>query len=255
MTTWRLVLEYDGEGTCGWQRQPDRVSLQEHVEDAVAHVLGLDHRIAVIASGRTDAGVHALGQVCSFRTTVERSADNLFSGMNSHLPDHIAVLEARPVQAAFHAQRSATGKLYRYIIRQGPGKSALRRGRHWSVRWPLDVEAMRVALQALVGAHDFTSFRASGCSANSPVRRVDRADLRAVGDELWFELYGNGFLRHMVRNIVGSALEVGRGRQPVGWMAELRDARDRRLGGRTAPGCGLYMVRVDYPAALLSPPG
>ena len=246
------MLEYDGAGYCGWQRQPDRPSIQQRVEEALAHVLGTG-RVPVIASGRTDAGVHALGQVASFRTEVERQPRNLLQGMNVQLPDDIAVVEAAPARSDFHAQRSATGKLYRYVIRQGPGRSALRRGRHWGVRWPLDVEGMSRALQHLVGEHDFTSFRASGCSAQSPVRRLARAEIRPVADELWFELYGEGFLRHMVRNIVGSALEVGRGRQPSGWLAELRDARDRTLGGRTAPGCGLYLVRVDYPAALLTP--
>jgi tRNA pseudouridine38-40 synthase len=251
--TWRLVLEYDGGGYCGWQRQPDVLSIQEHVEDAVAHVLGVDTRVAVIASGRTDAGVHALGQVCSFRTNIERRPINLLEGMNSHLPEDIAVLEAAQAHVDFHAQRSAIGKLYRYVIRQGPGRSALRRGRHWGVRWPLHIDDMRAGLAHVVGTHDFTSFRAAGCSANSPVRRVDRAEIRVVDDEIWFEIYGGGFLRHMVRNLVGSVLEVGRGRREPAWIGELLALRDRREGGRTVPGCGLFLVRVDYPPTSLVP--
>ncbi|MCP4921244.1 MAG: tRNA pseudouridine(38-40) synthase TruA [Proteobacteria bacterium] len=251
MTTWRVVFEYDGSAYSGWQRQPNVRSVQGTVEDALCEVLG-GQRVPLIASGRTDAGVHAFGQLCSFRTTVDRKPTSIRDGLNSKLPDDIACLVAAPAQPEFHAQRSATGKLYRYVLRIGPVPSALRAGRYWGVRWPLDLDAMNEALVHLTGEHDFTSFRAAGCSARSPVRELRRADVHVLGDEMRFEFYGAGFLRHMVRNIVGSTLEVGRGRKPATWMAELRDARDRGLGGRTAPGCGLFLVRVDYPSELLS---
>ena len=252
LRTWRLVLEYDGAAYTGWQRQPKGHSIQSVVEDRLSRVLGGESP-RVIASGRTDAGVHALGQVCSFRAARVRHPQQLRDGLNATLPADIAVVEAAEVNAAFHAQRSAIGKLYRYVILPGPCRSALRRGRYWPVRWPLDHDKMRQALGSLVGRHDFTSFRASGCSAATSVRTIHRAALLQVEDELHVELYGEGFLRHMVRNIVGSLVDVGRGKQRPGWFAELLQIRDRVQAGRTAPGEGLFLVRVDYPAALLVP--
>lgn len=253
MTTWRVVFEYDGSAYSGWQRQPSVTSIQGTIEPLIAQVLG-GERVPLIASGRTDSGVHALGQVCSFRCEAERKPTSIRDGLNSKLPDDIACLVAAPAQPEFHAQRSAQGKLYRYVLRVGPVKSALRANRYWGVRWPLDLDAMNAALQHLVGVHDFTSFRAAGCAARSPVRELLSGRIHAVEDELHVELYGRGFLRHMVRNIVGSLLQVGRGKRNADWFAELRDARDRAQGGRTAPGCGLFLVRVDYPAELLAPP-
>jgi tRNA pseudouridine38-40 synthase len=249
-TTWRLVIQYDGGAYCGWQEQPGGDSIQGRVREALTQVLGGD-RPSLIASGRTDSGVHALGQVCSFRTERQRSPKAVRDGMNSNLPEDIGVLLAEPAHPDFHAQRSATGKLYRYRIRLGPGRPALRSGRIWSSRYALDVAAMQQALACIEGRHDFTSFRAAGCSARSPVRTVNRAQVREVEDELWVELHGEGFLRHMVRNVVGSLVEVGRGRRDPSWFRELLDQTDRKKAGRTAPSCGLYLVRVDYPSELL----
>lgn len=248
------MLEYDGAAYTGWQRQPKGSSIQSVVEDRLSRVLGGESP-RVIASGRTDAGVHALGQVCSFRATRARHAQQLRDGLNATLPADIAVIDAAEAHPSFHAQRSAIGKLYRYVILPGPHRSALRRGRYWPVRWPLDHDAMREALQRVVGRHDFTSFRASGCSAATSVRTIHRAALVQVEDELRVELYGEGFLRHMVRNIVGSLVDVGRGKQRPAWFTELLEVRDRVQAGRTAPGEGLFLVRVDYPAALLAPGG
>ncbi len=249
-TTWRLVIQYDGGRYCGWQEQPNGDSIQARVRTALSSVLG-GARPVLIASGRTDSGVHALGQVCSFRTDLVRGARSVRDGMNSHLPEDIGVLLAEPAHPRFHAQRSATGKLYRYRLRVGSGRPALRSGRILQTRYALDVPAMQQALSILVGRHDFTSFRAAGCSAHSPVRTLNSALLREVEDELWIELHGQGFLRHMVRNIVGSLIEVGRGRRAPGWFRELLDQEDRKQAGRTAPACGLYLVRVDYPSELL----
>jgi tRNA pseudouridine38-40 synthase len=191
--------------------------------------------------------VHALGQVVSFRASAERQPNQVRDGLNSMLPPQIACLRAEPVSPEFHAQKSAVGKLYRYVLRVGPCRTALRRDRCWQVRYPLDLDAMGQALSLLVGRHDFTSFRAAGCSAKSPVREVSTAEIRPMEDAIWIELYGEGFLRHMVRNIVGSLHEIGRHNRPPSWFSELLEARDRTQAGVTAPPQGLFLVRVDYP--------
>ncbi|MCB9764865.1 MAG: tRNA pseudouridine(38-40) synthase TruA [Alphaproteobacteria bacterium] len=248
-TNWRVVLEYDGAAFNGWQSQPQGRCIQDVVEHALSRLLG-GEAVTVHASGRTDAGVHALGQVCSFRAHADRPPERMLAGLNALLPPDVSCLEATPAPPDFHARFSATGKRYRYVIRVGPGRSALRRGRCWPIHWPLDVSAMEDALRRLVGRLDFTSFRAAGCSASSPVRTVDQMALLQVDDELHIEVHGEGFLRHMVRNIVGSAVDVGLGKRPPSWFDELIDRRDRSLAGRTAPGAGLYLVEVDYPATL-----
>lgn len=248
--TWRVVLEYDGARFSGWQHQAQGLCIQDCVEEALGRVF--DAPVGrVVASGRTDAGVHALGQVCSFRTERERSARAVRDGLNAVLPPDIACLEAALAAPEFHAQRSAVGKLYRYRLLLGPTRSALRRARVWPVRWALGADAMQQAAEVLVGTHDFSSFRAAGCSALSPVRTLSKARVELTDDELHVELYGDGFLRHMVRNIVGSLVEVGRGRRDPAWFAEVLARADRRQAGPTAPPDGLYLVRVDYPAELL----
>lgn len=246
------MLEYDGTAYNGWQRQPHGISVQLRVEEALRRVLG-GEQVSVVASGRTDSGVHALGQVCSIRAETPRLPEHIRDGLNHELPPDISCLGAERVSPRFHAQLSATGKLYRYVLRVGPSRSALRRERCWQQRGPLNLSAMQEALDRLVGEHDFTSFRASGCCAKSPVRRIRTATIGEVADEVWIELYGEGFLRHQVRNIVGSLITVGRERQPPGWFDTLLQAKDRRIASRTAPPQGLYLVRVDYPPELLNP--
>lgn len=248
--TWRLVLEYDGTPFNGWQHQPQGVCLQDLVERALAQVFAGDCG-RVVASGRTDAGVHAHAQVVSFRTARWRDPAALRAGLNALLPPEVVCLEAAVAHDTFHAQHSALRKTYRYRLLTGRVRSALRRDQVWHIGWALDLEAMRAALALLEGTHDFSCFQAAGCSARSPVRTIFHARLTPSGDELHIELEGDGFLRHMVRNIVGTLVDVGRGRQPPGWVAELIAGRDRGRAGRTAPARGLALVEVVYPPELL----
>jgi tRNA pseudouridine38-40 synthase len=250
VTTWRLRLEYEGTRFAGWQVQPGQITVQSEVEAAVRQVFA-DDSIRVIASGRTDAGVHALGQVVCFRSEADRRPDKVCMGLNARLPEEIACLEAAISHPDFHAQRSAVGKLYRYVLRTGTTRSALERNRCWQIRYSLDLAAMKRALKSLEGRHDFSSFRAAGCASKSPVRTLHRAELLVQEEGVWLEFYGDGFLRHMVRNIVGSLHDVGRHKHPPEWFGELLAARNRMQAGITAPAAGLFLVRVDYPAALL----
>lgn len=245
MQTWRLVLEYDGTLYAGWQRQPQSVTIQQVVEEALTSLLG-GESVGVMASGRTDAGVHALGQVVSFRAQAERSPDQMKRGLNALLPLQVVCLDAAHAAPRFHALADARGKHYRYVLRAGRTRSPLRLDRCWTTGHTLDIAAMRSASTALLGTHDFTSFRAAGCTANDAVRTLDRVTLTEVGDELHVDVEGRGFLRHMVRNLVGSLVDVGRGRRPAAWLGEVLAACDRQSAGRTAPPQGLFMVAVDY---------
>lgn len=250
MNTWRLRLEYEGTRFAGWQVQPGQTTVQSEVEAAVRHVFA-DESIRVIASGRTDSGVHALGQVACFRAEAQRRPDQVCMGLNSCLPPEIVCLEASVAHPDFHAQLSAVGKLYRYVLRTSTTRSALQKDRCWHLRYALDLRAMVSALALIEGRHDFSSFRAAGCASKSPVRTLHRAKLLVQEEEVWLEFYGEGFLRHMVRNIVGSLHDVGRHRHSPEWFEHLLAVRDRSQAGATAPPEGLFLVRVDYPAEML----
>ncbi len=245
MKTWRIHLEYDGSAYCGWQLQPNGPTVQEFVEAALNKVLG-STGVRIHASGRTDAGVHALGQVCHFHTEAERKPAQIRDGLNSLMPPDVSCWHAERVADDFHARYSAIGKLYRYRVRTSPSRSALERGRAWHQRSPLDAQAMTEALSGVTGTHDFSSFRGQGCCASGPVRTLQRVTVEQGPDEMVLEFYGKGFLRRMVRNLVGTAVVVGLGRQPPEWMVEVLNERDRNHAGPGAPGYGLYLVRVDY---------
>lgn len=246
MPNFRLTLEYDGRDFAGWQVQPGgQRTVQGALEAAVERVTG--RAVRVIGSGRTDAGVHAQGQVASVRVETRLEPDQLSRALNGVLPADVAVLGAERVPEDFHARHDARSKLYCYRIWNGASPSPLRAPRAWHVARPLDLGAMRPAAQALVGTHDFACFRATGSGAGSSVRTLTRCQLEGEARaEIRLLVEGDGFLRHMVRALVGTLVEVGRGQRPAGSMPAVLAARDRGRAGRTAPAHGLSLVRVDY---------
>lgn len=245
-------VEYDGTAYAGWQRQPHAPSVQAEVEEALSRVA--DHPVAVVCSGRTDAGVHALGQVIHFDTPAARADHAWVFGANSHLPPDVSLRWTRPVPEDFHARYTAVAREYRYLILDYPARSALFAHRAAHSRHRLDAGAMHAAAQTLLGEHDFSAFRAAGCQSNTPVRRVERIAVDRHGDLLVVDIRANAFVHHMVRNIVGGLQVVGRGLEPPEWIAALLASRDRRRGGATAPARGLYLLRATYPAAYGLPP-
>lgn len=241
-----LAVEYQGSHYHGFQTQPTGVAtVQQHLERALSAVA--NEPVTLVCAGRTDAGVHATGQIVHFDTLAIRPEKAWVLGTRSHLPFDIAVRWARPVEPAFHARFSAHSRTYRYLISDRKTYSALTH-RHitWS-RKRLDEQAMWEAGQLLVGEHDFTSFRASQCQAKSPVRRIEYLHIARRGDLIVLEVKANAFLHHMVRNIVGVLMAIGAGEAPVSWVAEILEARDRSAGGVTARPFGLYLVNVGYP--------
>jgi tRNA pseudouridine38-40 synthase len=238
-------IEYDGSSFYGWQRLSHGPSVQESVEQALSKVA--DESISVVCAGRTDSGVHGIGQVIHFETTAQRPERGWLFGTNAHLPDGVAVRWVKPVAADFHARFSARSRRYRYVILNRAARPALLQKRvHWQYQH-LDADAMHEAAQALIGEQDFSSFRAAGCQARHAVREVVSVAVQRVDDFIYVDIVANAFLHHMVRNIVGSLLKVGAGERPVAWMAELLALRDRTVAGMTAPAAGLYFVYVDYP--------
>ncbi len=244
MTRWRIVLEYDGASFAGWQLQDGEPTVQGAVEEALVPLLG--HNTRVHGAGRTDAGVHAAMQVAMFETTTERTAREIRDGLNAHLPEGIACVEAAIADPDFDPRRARHTKTYRYTWLTRPAPSPLRRGRVWHVRASLDAAAMHAAVQAIVGTYDLTSFRAAGDGAEHPVRTIEAASVTAHGDEIHLRMQGVGFLRHTVRIVAGTLYEIGRGARPPTWFAEVLGARDRYAAGRTAPPEGLLLERVAY---------
>lgn len=252
-----LGLAYDGTDFQGYQTQPSGQSVQDHLEGALAFFLAVPRettRLCTTAAGRTDAGVHARGQVVHFDTEADRPEWNWVRGLNSALPASIRVRWAARVEQGFHARFDATRRAYTYDIINAPVDDPLRHRYATWVFQPLDAAAMHRAAQHLVGEHDFSSFRAAECQAKTPVRRIDAIGVERRGDLVRLSIEGNAFLHHMVRNIVGSLVEVGRGAQPEDWMAELLRARDRGQAARTFPAQGLCLTQVTYPKAFACEP-
>lgn len=243
--TIRLVLEYDGSRYFGWQRQRQEPTVQGVLEKAVHRITG--ERSPVIASGRTDAGVHALHQVCHFRTSADRALDGLKRGLNALTPNDIFIKDAAGARPDFHARYSAKSKTYEYRILNRPDPDVFTRAYAWHVPAHLDFGAMQGCTDLLKGQQDFTSFRSSGSTNVNPVRDVMRSEIACCGGGLIrFVFEADGFLRHMVRNMVGTVVEVGRGRFSCDEFSEILRARDRRRAGTMAPPQGLYLTMVDY---------
>ncbi|MBT8422553.1 MAG: tRNA pseudouridine(38-40) synthase TruA [Gammaproteobacteria bacterium] len=240
-----IGIEYDGTSYNGWQMQPHAPSIQQSLNDAISVVA--DEGVECVGAGRTDTGVHAAGQVAHFDTRAERSDRSWLLGINSNLPADINVCWARHVPDDFHARFSARSRSYRYVILNRPVRSALERHRSWWVRKPLDDQQMQEAAGLLVGEHDFSSFRAAACQANSPVRTISELKVWRDGDHVYTDCTANAFLQHMVRNLVGSLMKVGCGEETLDWLAGVLAARDRKVSGITAPAAGLTLTKVGYP--------
>lgn len=242
----KLVLEYDGTNYVGWQYQANGPSVQGRLQHALKELFA-GVPVTVTAAGRTDSGVHALGQVVHFDAPRELPMKAYWMGLNGLLPDDIAVARAEEVDPAFDARRWARGKRYVYRISNRRVRSPMRRHTHWELFAPLDFDAMKQAATALVGKHDFSAFRAADCQAATTLRELKKVELTgAIGDEICLTIEGTAFLKHMVRNIAGSLAEVGKARQRREWVAEVLAGKDRTKAGPTAPPQGLTLVEVMY---------
>ena len=243
----KLVLQYDGTDYVGWQRQPNGVSIQALIEDALAPIEG--GPVTVHGAGRTDAGVHALGQVASVAMAARIETSTLARALNAVLPADVRVADVEEVADTFHARFSARSKTYEYRIVNAPFVSPFIHRYVWHVVQPLALDAMRRAAALLEGPHDFAAFQAAGSPVETTERVIERVDCEAGGSHdrpLVIRVTGTGFLRHMVRNIVGTLAEVGAARREPAWVGEVLDSGDRSLAGATAPACGLFLARVDY---------
>lgn len=245
MTRWAAAVEYVGTRYSGWQSQPHAISVQGELEAVLSKVAA--HPVAVSAAGRTDAGVHGWAQVVHFDSPAARSPYAWLLGSNSQLPPDIALRWVQPVREDFHARHSALARRYRYVIHNHRARSALLADRATWLAWTLDADAMHRAAQALVGELDFSAFRGSQCQSTTPMRCVTDIAVRRERDFVLLDIRANAFLHHMVRNIVGTLLEVGYRRRPEAWVAEVLAGRDRNLAGMNAPAQGLYFVAADYP--------
>jgi len=244
---YKITIEYDGTNLVGWQKQKDGPSVQEFLEKAVA---GFSHQTTeVCGAGRTDAGVHALGQVAHFDLDADLSEYKMQESLNALLRElqaPVAVWKTERVGTDFHARFSAVGRGYIYRILNRRGNSPLRLNRVWPVSYDLDIEAMRAGAKYLLGHHDFTSFRGAGCQANSPLKTLDKLDIERQDDEIIFTVEARSFLYHQVRNMVGTLMQVGNGKLREQDVERILAAKDRAQAGISAPVCGLYLNKVIY---------
>ncbi len=239
-----LGIEYDGRGFCGWQTQAAGCAVQDRLEAACSTIAGVP--VSTICAGRTDAGVHALGQVVHFDCVIERPLSAWVRGVNALLPPEMAVTWAHRVHEDFHARFTALSRCYRYVLLNDAVRPAADHGRVGWYHAPLDIALMRNAALHLLGEHDFSAFRAAECQAQSPVRTLHEISIRSRGPYIEFEFRANAFLHHMVRNIVGSLVHVGNGRQAPKWMNDVLRGRNRAKAAPTFDASGLYLMRVEY---------
>lgn len=238
------LVEYDGSEFCGWQRQRHAPSVQETVEQAISSVA--NHSIGTVCAGRTDTGVHALGQVIHFETNANRELRSWLLGINANLPGSVVIKKIVPVDDTFHARFSALSRSYRYVINNDQVRSALLVNRATWERSPLAEAYMRAATNYLLGKHDFTSFRALACQANNPIREITHLSVLREGSLVTIDVSANGFLHHMVRNLAGVLISIGKGEFPPEWAQEVLLRKDRSCAGVTAPAQGLYLMSVQY---------
>jgi tRNA pseudouridine38-40 synthase len=241
-----LGVEYDGSEFHGWQSQLDGCTVQDNLQLAISQIAS--EPIAIIAAGRTDTGVHALEQVIHFDTSSARPLSAWVRGVNALLPKSIAVLWAHAVPEEFHARFSAQARSYQYVLINRPARSAVHHGKVGWFHAPLDVQTMREAAKFLLGEHDFSSFRAAECQAKSPVKNLAQLDIHQQGEVIIFDLAANAFLHHMVRNIIGCLIYVGKGQHPPEWMQEVLQARQRKQAAPTFAPDGLYLRHIKYDA-------
>lgn len=253
--TFKVTLAYAGTRYAGWQIQPGKLTVQGVLEEAVEQITG--KHTDVVASGRTDSGVHALGQVCSFACETRLAPDVLVRALDANTPRDIAIRQVQEMPRGFHALRDAIRKQYRYLLTEGPDRDVFAAAWAWQLSGRLDLEALRQAAQSLTGQHDFASFETSGSPRVTTVRTVQELAIRretgCLAPRIVLEITADGFLYNMVRNIVGTLVEIGRGERPVAWISDVLTRRDRRAAGPTAPAHGLYLVRVDYPEMASQP--
>jgi tRNA pseudouridine38-40 synthase len=245
MRNFKMIVEYDGAAYCGWQRQPNGVSIQQILEEAVGRITS--GKVTLIGSGRTDAGVHAINQAANFKSPTLLPAEKIFRGVNSVLPPDVVVKMIEEVPIDFHAQRDVKSKIYVYRICNQSLRPVLGRNYCWFIRYPLDLEKMREAASYLVGTHDFSCFCATGTDVKDRIRTLTGIGIETRPNSLIeITVEAKGFLKYMVRNIVGTLVEVARGKRQPDDMKEIIDSRDRNIAGATAPACGLFLKEVRY---------
>lgn len=240
----KLIIEYDGKGFNGWQKQPDKLNIQGEIEKAIEEITG--EKVDLTASGRTDAGVHSLGQTANFKTNSNISIEKFAKAINSKLKKSIVIKSAEEVDERFHSRYSVKSKTYRYIINNSENGTAIYRGLEYHISNPLDYKKMNEAIKYFIGEHDFKAFKASGTSSKSSVRKILDGEVRKEGERVIIEITGTGFLYNMVRIISGTLLEVGLGKLEPSDITKIIESKERQNAGKTLPAHGLYLLKVEY---------